>query len=867
MTGPTRLHGEDPEREIDDELAFHMEGRLAELEARGWTRERALEAVRAEFGDVEATRRYCAKEDHRRLRKRAVQGWGRSLLDDGAQAARRLLRRPGEVAAPAAILAVGVALNALVFTVVRGVLLAPLPVASPERVFVLEEQAEQGGLSRASYPVLEAWREGAPSLEVVAAYLENDLPLAVRGGEPRHVAGAAVTEGFFALFDAPMRLGRALAPPDHAPGAPPVAVISEGLWKDGWGGDPGVLGAALDVEGVAYRVVGVAARDARLPDAAQWWLPVERTAPGVLEVAGAKIFVALGRVRPGVDPAALADELGALSAAVPGGAPSAAVTLLDERTRGEVRAPLLLLQGAVLLVLLAACANAGGMLLARSVRRRADLAVRGSLGAGRGRIARTLLLEGSGVGALAGVVGLVVAVALLGPVLALVPPGLPRAGDLHLDPVVASVALGLALLTGLATALVPALAGARTPPAALLREAGGGAGETPWLRRLMEGFVVGQVALALLLTAGAGLLIRSFVATVGEDPGFDPDRVTVVEVALPEHRYPDEPSRHQFARTLLERAAGLPGAQAVAVGRNLPISGSNMTSPLQVEGLEGTTAAVQVAPVSARYFEVMGIPLVEGTGFGDADRAGGAAVLVVGQGVEASGGGTVGVGDRARSFFGGPELRDVTGVVGAVRHGGLRADPAPVAYEPFFQRGVLAGFSLLVRSSAPPAVVAASARDLLRELDPQLPADRVGTMAARIRVSVAGPRFYAAGLGAFGVLAVLLALAGSHAGLAHRVAARRRELGLRLALGASESSVRRMVVRRGLVLTVAGAALGLAAALPVLRLLDSQLYGVTPLDPWSYAAGVVVLLAAGWLAAEAPARRASRVPPADALRP
>jgi hypothetical protein len=291
-----------------------------------------------------------------------------------------------------------------------------------------------------------------------------------------------------------------------------------------------------------------------------------------------------------------------------------------------------------------------------------------------------------------------------------------------------------------------------------------------------------------------------------------------------------------------------------------------MTSPLMVEGATGPTDAVQVAMVTEAYFEVLGIPFLEGEGFQGADRSEAPPVLVVDPGVRTNQGSALSIGDRAHSFFGPTEMREVVGVVSPVRHGGLRARPAPVAYEPFFQKGGAPGFTLLVRSDAPAGVVAAEARGLIRALDPELAVDQVTTMRSRIRRSLAEPRFYTVVLSVFGGLATLLALAGCQAGLAHRVAARRREIGIRVALGAARASVRRMVLTRGLFLTGAGMALGLLAALPGGRLLESQLYGVTPGDPLTYGVLLLLLLAAGALASDLPARRAAAVDPAEILR-
>ena len=853
------------ERVVDEEVRFHLAERTAELIAGGADPEEARRRAEREFGDVEGTLAYCERQDRARARRLSLYRWMVALADDARTAVRGLARRPASVRAPFLVLTLGIALNALVFTVVRAVLLAPLPFAAVERVHVLEEVQEGGGLVRASYPVLARWRSEATSLEAVAGYTESPFPLTTPEG-PIHVEGASVTDGFFELLDRPVLLGRGFTPADHRAGAAPVVLISESLWRRVLGARGDVLGVSLRLNGNAHEVVGVVRGERVFPDGAELWIPLEPASPELLEIAGAKILWAMGRLRPGISPEAVRQELSALSAAVVGGAPAAAVEPVADRLLGDVRTPLLLLQGAVLLVLLAACANAGGMLLARSVRRSGELAVRVSLGAGRLRVAGVLLSEGLALGLAGGVAGLVLAALLLEPTLALVPRGLPRADGIRLDGAVVAVALGLAALTGLVTALGPVLGGMRVQPAGLLRQASGATGGPPWLRRLLEGLVVAQVAFAMLLTAGAGLLVRSFLATVAEDPGFDPARVTVLEVSLPPHAYSDDAARLDFARALVSRAAGLPGATAVAVGRNLPITGSNMTSPLVVEGADGTTSAVQVAKVSAGYFEAMGIELVRGTDFGGEDREGGLPRLVVDESLRAPDGGFLDVGDRAHSFFGRQDMREVVGVARSVRHHGLREAPVATVYEPFFQSGGSAGFALVVRSEAPAAVVADAARALVRDLDPDLPADRVSTMSAHIRRSLAEPRFYLVGLSAFGVLAILLALAGCQAGLAHRVAARRRELGLRMALGASAPDVRAMVLKRGLALTGGGVALGTIAALPATRLLESQLYGVRASDPVTYAAVVVLLLLAGGMSSDWPARRAAAVDPVETLK-
>ncbi len=868
MRRESRLMRENPERDVAEELAFHVARRVDELRQEGLSRAEAERRAQHEFGDLEATRRYCAAQDRRRLRASAITAAAAAVRDDFTQAWRSLVRAPRSVLVPLFILAAGITLNALVFSVVRSVLLAPLPFREASRVVVAAETGT--GLGGASYPVLTSWREQAAGADGLGAYLRN-ASILNESGEPRHVSTALVTEGFLSLLDRPLLLGRGLGAEEHAPGGTPGVLVSEGFWRGPLGGDPDVLDATVSLDGTEHPVRGVLRAEAAFPDDVELWLPVERENPGLTEVVGAKIFTTLVRMRPGVHPAELEAQLGPLTASVPGGAEAVSVVTASDRFLGDVRRPLLLLQAAVLLVLLAACANAGGLLLARATSRRADQAVRTSLGAGSLRMARTVVAEGVLVGLGAGLAGLTCAKALLAPALTLVPPGLPRSDDVTLDATVVVAALLLAVATGVVTALAPALSGMRVDPSELLRATRGQTGAAPWLRRLLDGLAVGQVGLAMLLTVGATLLLRSFVATVREDAGFEPGGITVLDISPPEARYPDLASVHALQRSLLERARGLPGASAAALAVNLPISGSNMVSPLMVEGAAQPTAAAQISAVTSGFFEVLRIPVSEGGPGPEWDMEGGRRMIVTDATLRTTEGRPLAVGDRAHSFFdtpadGSPAMRDLVGIAGPVRHRGLREAPAAIAYEPFFQRMDVRGFSLLVRSSAPEGTVAEAARALVRDVDPTLATDRITTMDAMVGRSVAAPRFYALGLTVFGVLAVLLALAGCHAGLAFRVSTRRRELGLRMALGASSPRLRTMVVRRGLTLATVGAALGLSGAALASRFLESQLYDVSRTDPLTYIVLAAFVLAATAAAADGPARRAAAMDPATVLR-
>jgi len=333
----------DPEREVQEELEFHLAMRTRELEERGLSPGAARGKAEKEFGDLEGTLRYCRQEDRRRGRSRRSKLFFRSMADEMTLALRSLGRRPAAVVAPLAILTLAVALNALVLSVVRGVLLSPLPFADAERVVVVQEVQDGGGMQRAAYPIVDAWRRQARSTEAMAAYMDTPFPLQTRAG-PIHAEGAVVTAGFFGLFSDPLLRGRSFAENEHRAGAAPVAMISQGLWMRAFGGDAGILGRRLELEGRDYTVVGVVRDEAVFPDGTEVWLPVEQASPQLLDVAGAKIFVALALVRPGVSLEEVGVELGGISAGIVGGAPAAAAVTLEERLLGDVRGPLLLLQ-------------------------------------------------------------------------------------------------------------------------------------------------------------------------------------------------------------------------------------------------------------------------------------------------------------------------------------------------------------------------------------------------------------------------------------------------------------------------------------------------------------------------------------------
>jgi len=853
-------------REVEEELALHIEMRVEALVASGMAEEAARRKVMEEFGDLEAARAYCVRMDRMRDRKRRWRMAWRGIAGEARWGLRALMRRPGSAVAAAVVLMAAIALNGVVFSIVRGVLLDPLPIPEADRVVVLREwqEGQARGALGVSYPAYRAWRQESAVVERAVAYLETELPVKAEG-DPLRARGATVTEGFLEFTGARLVAGRTFLPEEHGPDGPRAAVLARSLVDRLYGEDAEAPGRTLTVDGFPVRVVGVVEGGA-WPEGAELWIPLETHSPGFTEIWGARVLSTLARLRPGAGPGDAARELTSISSAYPEGAGwQVRATLLREDLLRDVRTPLLLLQGAVALVLLIACANVGILLLARGLGRRGEMAVRKALGASGLRVAAGSLSEGVLLAAAAGVGGVALAWLLLDPVLALVPGDLPRASEIGMAPGVALFALGLSLLTGTLAGILPAVAGGRTGAATAIREAAPRQSGGPWARRLRDGMVVAQVGLSVVLLAGAGLLLKSFLTTLEQDPGFEPEEVVAVDLSLPPARYQDGVAIRGFVDALLERAEALPGVQSAAVGRNLPISGSDMTSPVVVEGLGADEEPAQIAWVSADYFRVMGIPLVEGRVFGPEDDVGPPVAVIDGAfrrrflPEERSA-----TGLRARSFFT-PEMREVVGVVGSVRHRGLTSEPSPVFYERFDQDPAT-GFTLLLRSPRGPGGVASEVRSLVGTLDPGLPVPSVSTLEERVGRSVAGPRFYTTLVSVFAVLSLLLTVLGSYSVLAHLVGERRREIGIRMALGARGLEVRRLVLRRAIGTTGLGVVLGLAGALVATRTLEGLLFRVSPTDPWILLLLPVILLGSAVAAAWVPTRRATAVDPVRTLK-
>ncbi len=789
-------------------------------------------------------------------------------LADVAQALRTLRRRPGQSAVVVLILALGITSTVAVYSIVSAVVLRPLPFASPEALVRVRQTDPDNGIALfqgASGPSFQDWQRESTTLVSMGAYSGPGGSILAAAGEPRRVQRTSVTGDFFGTLGLTPALGRLLRPGDTEAGAPRVAVLSSGFWQRELGGAPDVLGRNLVLDGESYEVVGVARPGGTYPEGTAVWTAIPADAE-YFTVRYAHILGVVGRLAPGATAATAEDELDGILAEVPGYTPRSRVTGLKAEMVGDVRTPMLALLGAVVFVLLVAAANAGNLLLAWSARRGRELAIRSALGAGRRRLAAQLVAESTLLALAAGLLGTLLAAWLLDALVALAPGDLPRGADIRIDAAVLAFALAVSLLTGVLTGLIPALRVLARGPGDGLRDGDARAGSRSG-RRVVGGFVVAEVALSVMLLSGAGLLVRSFLRITAVDPGFRAEHVTTFEFALPGYEYGEPWQLRRFGDGLLERVRALPGVEGAAVGQNLPVAGSSMITPALVEGRATDNAPrVQVVSVSDDYFRTMGMQVVAGRAFTSGDDGGAPPVAMVDEAfARLYFDGDDPVGRRARTYFGEPVMRDIVGVVASAAHESLTEPPQPTFYYPAAQMPPASG-RLVVRSTlATPALVAA-VQAARREVDATVPFGDIATMEQLLQRTTAAPRFYATTVAAFALLALVLAVAGFVAVLSQVVTRRRREMGVRLAVGARPAELVGLVVGYGMRLTALGLALGLAGALAVGRLLAGLLFGVGPADPLVLGGVAALLAGVALLAAWAPARRAAGTDPMAALR-
>jgi predicted permease len=858
------------EREMRDEMRFHLEMEADDLERFGASTDDARRLAERRFGGVA---RY---EDEARDARGGR--WLEELRQDSRYAARVLGRGRGFVAVSVLTLALGVGANTAIFSVVRGVLLRALPYANPERLVALHSVI-RGSPSAVSPADFVDWRVQSRSFSGVAAFFLSTTNL-TGNGEPERLTQARVSANYFDLLGVRPARGRGFRPGEDEFGAPRVAILSDGLWRRRFGADPDIVGRTITLDDYPTTVVGVAAPEVRLPAGVDLWLTTRFDAHDLAASArGARWISVIGRLAPDATLSGASAEMAAIAARLSRLDPrhndgvTTQVLPLREDLVGDVRQPLLILFGAVGLVMLIACVNVASLSLGRTAARASELAVRAALGAGRGRIARQILTESLVLALGGGAAGVVFALLATRTIMAPARGDLPLVDAVRVDGFVLTFALVLTLVSGLLFGVAPAIQASHRAISDRLRSGARGTSLGSASRRLREILVVTEVALAIALLAGAGLLLRSFMRLTSVDPGFRADHVGTFSLSLSPLRYPDADRQHQFATELLSRLTRLPDVAAAGISFSLPLTNSAFGFTFAVAGRPEASGPdeprAQARVATPDYFRAMGIPLLRGRGFTPGDtRATPPVMLISQEAARRYWPNEDPIGQRISTGWGQGNHRfggTIVGVVGDVRQFSLASAPVAEIYAPFAQ-WPLDEMSVVIRTTGSPPAVLATARDVVRDLDRALPVYDVHPMEDLVRASVAQRRFYATLLGAFATLALLLAAIGIYGVIAYSVQQRRRELGIRIALGATPPLVIGLVLREGVMLTLVGSLLGLFGASALTRLLRGQLFGVAATDPITFVAVPAILIGVALFACVVPARRALAVDPATAIR-
>jgi putative ABC transport system permease protein len=818
--------------------------------------------------------RALGRLERRRIVDTPSSGGSLMLVQDLRFAVRMLRQSPGFTLAAVVTLALGIGATAAIFSVVEHVLLRPLPYASPGRVMDVNEFAKGKAVAVAP-PNFMDWRSENRTFSSMAMYQSGTLTLS-GGMEPERIDATYAEPGVFDVLAARPSAGRVFTVEDTRPGAARVTVISHTLWQRRFGADPALIGRSVTIEGESYLVVGIMPAGLRFPDTTDLWVPLLMTPEDLLpNQRGAHYVNAIGRLNDGVTAAQAQADLDGIERRIAAQHPdklegySMIVRPLLESMVDSVRRPLLVLLGAVAFVLLIACVNVSNLLLARATTRTGEIALRSALGAARGRIVRQLLAESLVLSVASGAAGLLLAVWGVRMLMLVAPEDLPRGADFGINPMALVFAIVVSLLTGIAFGLVPALASSRADLASFLKDMRRDS-STSGRGRLRNVLVAAEVSLALVLLAGAGLAMRSFDRLTGVHPGFDPHNVLAFTIRVPEARYRTAAATEQFFRELTTRLQQ-PGILSAA-GIFLP--------PLSSGGFGGTfyrldvpngqeEGNAQVRPVTANYFETLRIPLESGRRITSQDHAGGPGVAVISSATaRAYWPNENPIGKRIRiavSMGVREQPREVVGVVGDVRTRSLDLEPVPMIYVPETQY-VSDEMTILARTAGDPLTALPIVKAQLAVLDGEVAISRVRTMEEVVARSVAQPRFRMTLLTVFAVVSLMLAAIGVYGMVAFSVNQRQTELGLRLALGAKPRDLLRLVLRQEIAPVAAGLVCGLAGAIAITPLMRTLLFGVSALDPMTFAAVASVLLAVAVFACYVPARRAMVVDAVNTLR-
>jgi putative ABC transport system permease protein len=873
-----RIRERDPLEDGDDELRFHLEMRTRDYMERGMSEDDARRAARERLGDVDEVRRELGHIGHAEARAERRREWLGEIRQDVRYGVRTLLRAPTFTAMSVLTLALGIGATTAIFSLVWAVLLAPLPYAQPDRLVRVWETSPQGATRNvvSAGNVLD-WQQRARSFSVLGAHRASYPVTLTEDGEAARVVINVLQPEVIRALDVAPALGRTIVEEDAVTGG--VAVLAHAFWQSRYGGDPGVLGRRMVLNEVPYTVVGVMPPSFDFPnDEVEIWLtltdddldPTNRTSHNYQVVA---------RLSPGVTVESARVEMTEIAARIAQEHPtemtgwSARVVPLHEDVTRNVASLFWVLLGGVGVVLLIACGNLANLLLARAVSRQREIAVRGALGAGRSRILRQLLTESTLLAVAGGVGAIALAPLVLGVLVGAAPADVPlleRATiDVRMLAFSAAAALGCALLFGLA----PAVRLSRSDLESALRS-GRDASQAGHLR-LRGALLVAQVSLSVVLLVGAGLFVRSFQAMHAAPLGFEPDRLVLMDVDLPGPRYPEIPTQASFYERLIEQVSGLPGVTAAATSQP-PGNGTGMTFSFAIEGREATNPNGReddetLHAITAGYFEVLRQAVVAGRAFDARDGADGAPVVILNESLARKhfpDGDAVG--HRMAFRVGETPWREIVGVVADARLESPDVEPDPGIFIPFAQKTwPWLTWSTIVARVEPGvdlSTVPAALRSTLLELDPELPPQSIRTVEAELAENTARRTFAMTLVSGFGLLALLLSVVGLYGLITYSVARQRREIGVRIALGAGRADVVGQVLRRSLLLTAIGAMGGVAVAVVASRAIESLLFEVSATDATTYALTVGVVMAVALATASLPAVRAARTDPIRALR-
>ena len=811
--------------------------------------------------------------------------WENSHLWEDLRFGIRILRKsPGFSAAAVATLALSIGATSAVFSIINAVMLRPLPYAEPRQLLVIWGTDKRlvpadsppvpdhiRNKAMVSSDVAQRWRELSQSFDHIAWYRGWNFNATV-GGNPDRVQSGLVSSEFFTCLRGSTVLGRTFAASEMEPGNDQVVVLENTFWRRRFGSDQNVIGQTILLDGVSHTVIGVMAEDFRtilphiLPDV-DLWAPVSREYRGTRRWS---VVTVIGRLKPGVAEQQARSEMEAISEQLESEGrkfKDRGVNLvrLDREMVSESRQGLLIVFGAVACVLLIACANLAGLLLAHTLEREKEIGIRMALGATRGRILRQLLTECLLLSAIGGAAGLVLSTWLARAIVAMQPADIPRLDSVSTDTSVLLFGFGLSLLTGILFGLLPALQFSRASVVGTLKKSSRQArrGRLPLTPRNL--LLVVEVGLTVMLLIGTGLLVRSFASLKSVDPGFRAEGLLAMIVPLSETSYSSPGQQAEFARELLDRTQAIPSVEAAAVSNSLPMQNTYiLIMPLQIEGRqlpEDTTASVRA--VSRDYFSTMQVPLLRGRDFSHADEGHNNVAIINRETAERFWPGSDPIGMRL--VLGKEEPRTIVGIVGNVTSSSLDAGPETELYLPFAEEPARY-VGLVLRSSGDPQLLAATVKAVVRQIDATQPITKIATMQEMIEEFLDRPRFNFTLFGAFAALALTLSIVGICAVVSHSVTRRTHEIGIRMALGAQRRNVLLLFMRDGVFVAVAGIALGLMGAAATTRLLSTMLFGIPPEDGATFVAVSTVLLVVCLAATYVPARRAMNVDPMLALR-